>query len=365
MDNPHLNDKPISPVQHERRLFRGDLFFHFLRNAGRVWSIATIAIACNRSPDAAPSNPQLRTDEIASQPVRIQAIAEPAQPQLDCDLLLTLRFSGPSTLRLVLPDIGAFDDRFEGFAVEGRFDREPQTRDGQTVLERCLRLRPLPGVEHRLAPFAVGLARAKGSTTPPSDWIATRPVTYDTAPLTAHPSDARVGTLRSPIWIRPSLKTIALGLLLLAALASASVVLWKLFRRVRREIALRRLSPRDRALFELNELLQRGWIEGDRIKDFYFELTMIVRCYIERAHAIRAPEQTTEEFLEAVSRDARFNRETVQRLRAFLQAADLVKYAAQKPNAQGITDSTQTARDYIEHDASTTDAPGGSHAPIR
>jgi hypothetical protein len=326
--------------------------------------IAAIAIACNRPPDPAASSPQLRTDEIASQPIRIQAIAEPGRIQLDSDLLLTLRFSGPSTLRIVLPDIGAFDDRCEGFSVEGRFDREPQIRDGQTVLERCLRLRPLPAVEHRLAPFAVGLARAKGST-PPSEWIATRPVVYETAPLMDHPSDARVGTLRSPIWIRPSFKTIALGLLLLAVLGTASFFLWKLFRRVRREIALRRLSPRDRALFDLNELLQRGWIEGDRIKDFYFELTMIVRCYIERAHAIRAPEQTTEEFLEAVSRDARFSRETVQRLRAFLQAADLVKYAAQRPDSRSIADSTQTARDYIEHDASDTDAPGGSHAPIR
>lgn len=365
MDNPRSIDRKNTRERHGSRPFHVGRFLHYLRNVGMVFSIAAIAIACNRSPDSASSSPQLRTDELASQPIRIQAIAEPGRIQLDRDLLLTLRFSSPATLRIVLPDIGAFDDRCEGFSVEGRFDREPQTRDGQTILERCLRLRPLPVVEHRLAPFAVGLARAKGST-PPSEWIATRPVVYETAPLIDHPSDARVGTLRGPIWIRPSLKTIALGLLLLAVLGTASVFFWKLFRRVRREIALRRLSPRDRALFELNELLQRGWIENDRIKDFYFELTMIVRCYIERAHAIRAPEQTTEEFLEAVSRDTRFSRETVQRLRAFLQAADLVKYAAQRPDARSITESTQTARDYIEHDASTTSTEaGGNHAPLR
>ncbi len=335
----------------------------FLRSAATVLSIAALVVACSRSPEAMPATTQPRTDELAVHPVRIQVIADPAQPQLDRDLLLTLRFSAPSTFRIVLPELGVFDDRLQGFAIEGRFDREPQTRDGQTILERCLRLRPLPGVEHRLAPFAVGLARTKG-TTPPSEWIATRPVVYEAAPLTDHPSDARVGSLRGPIWIRPSLQTVALGLLVLFLLTGASVLAWKFFRRVRREMALRKLSPRDRALFELNELLQRGWIEGDRIKDFYFELTMIVRCYIERAHTIRAPEQTTEEFLEAVSRDARFDRETIRRLRAFLQAADLVKYAARRPDAQGIAESTQTARDYIEHDSMSTD-PGGSHVPVR
>ena len=239
-----------------------------------------------------------------------------------------------------------------------------QAYEGQTVLERCLRLRPLPGVEHRLAPFAVGLARGNGNT-PPSEWIATRPVVYDAAPLTEHPADARVGTLRGPVWIRPTLNAFALGLLLLVVIAVAAFFLWKLFRRVRREMALRKLSPRDRALFELNELLQRGLLDQDQIKEFYFELTLIVRAYIERAHTIRAPEQTTEEFLEAVSRDTRFNRETVHRLKAFLQAADLVKYAAYRPDAGNITEATDTARNYIEHDSMSSAEPGGPHVPVR
>jgi hypothetical protein len=364
MSGAFSNNARLGAAMDKTMIHRNNRPGHFLRQAGMVLLLTTLATACNRS-TTAPVAVQPRTDEIAIQPVRIQAIADSAQPQLDRDLLLTLRFSGPSSLRMVLPEIGTFDDRLEGFAVEGRFDREPQTRDGQTILERCLRLRPLPGVEHRLAPFAVGLIRGARGATRPSDWVTTRPVMYDTAPLTDHPSDARVGTLRGPIWIRPSLQTIAFSLLLLALLGVAAFALWKLFRRVRREIALRKLSPRDRALFELNDLLQRGWIEGNRIKDFYFELTMIVRSYIERAHAIRAPEQTTEEFLEAVSRDPRFNRETVRRLRAFLQAADLVKYAAQHPDAQGIAESTQTARDYIEHDSTSAADPGGNHVPVR
>jgi hypothetical protein len=84
-----------------------------------------------------------------------------------------------------------------------------------------------------------------------------------------------------------------------------------------------------------------------------------VRCYIERAHAVRAPEQTTEEFLAAVSRDSRFGPAVVERLRAFLRAADLVKYAAQRPEPAAVDQAVATARSYVETDAQerTREAP--------
>ena len=46
-----------------------------------------------------------------------------------------------------------------------------------------------------------------------------------------------------------------------------------------------------------------------------------------------------------------FSPEVVRRLRSFLQAADLVKFATYQPDDGAIGDSTRTARDYIEKDA--------------
>jgi len=122
---------------------------------------------------------------------------------------------------------------------------------------------------------------------------------------------------------------------------------------VQRAVKLRRMSPRERALYELAELLARDLLGREQIKDFYFELTMIVRAYIERAHTIRAPEQTTEEFLLAVSRDSRFSPAVVGQLRTFLQAADMVKYAAFRPDQPTVNQALSTARNYIETDAET------------
>ena len=100
----------------------------------------------------------------------------------------------------------------------------------------------------------------------------------------------------------------------------------------------------------LAELLARDLVGQNRVKEFYVELTMVVRRYIERQHAVRAPEQTTEEFLAAAGRDRRFDAETVDRLKAFLEAADLVKFAAYRPPAGTTDTATSTAREYIEED---------------
>jgi hypothetical protein len=127
------------------------------------------------------------------------------------------------------------------------------------------------------------------------------------------------------------------------------------------------MSPRERALRELSALLAKDLIAHDQPKEFYLELTMIVRRYIERQHAIRAPEQTTEEFLVAVSQDSRFPPPVLMRLRAFLEAADLVKFATHRPAPESAREATGTAKEYIQTDASEPSpiaaTPNGPAAP--
>ena len=87
------------------------------------------------------------------------------------------------------------------------------------------------------------------------------------------------------------------------------------------------MTPRERALRELEALLARGLPGRDRFKDYYVELTMVVRRYVERRYAIRAPKLTTEEFLSAARGNPAFPGPSVAPLGAFLEAADLVKFA--------------------------------------
>jgi len=160
----------------------------------------------------------------------------------------------------------------------------------------------------------------------------------------------------TPVWIYPPFKTVAIysGLVILAA--GAIILAWKLIHRIHRRIRLMRMSPRERALKELAALLAKDLIRRNMPKEFYLELTMIVRRYIERAHGIRAPEQTTQEFLAAASDNPNFSREVVEKLRTFLEAADLVKFAAHRPETDAAERATATAREYVETDSTVSGA---------
>ena len=103
------------------------------------------------------------------------------------------------------------------------------------------------------------------------------------------------------------------------------------------------MSPIERAWVELDRLLKKGLPGRGRYKDFYVELTMVVRRYIQRKYGIRAPHLTTEEFL----REAKPSDE----LRAFLESADMVKFAGVEATPEMADSATASARDYLEGDS--------------
>jgi hypothetical protein len=106
------------------------------------------------------------------------------------------------------------------------------------------------------------------------------------------------------------------------------------------------LSPKELAWLELERLVQQNLAQKD-VKLFYVELTGVIRRYIERSTGVRAPEQTTEEFLSQISRHTSFAAEESDRLKAFLESADLVKFAAQEPRAEDIEEAFERAKVFI------------------
>lgn len=280
----------------------------------------------------------------SSGPVSVQLSAMPPTVRLDRDILLTIQTQTPSNIQVKLPPI---EDRLTGFTVAGSFDQPPVARNGNLVRERHVRLTPKASPRYRIAPMAIVWHDRTGH----EQWFPTRPLVLSSESLVKGDPGTSLAGARSPVHVYPGLGSVLRYTAIALALAALGVLVWWAARRIHREVQLRRMSPRERALHELADLLARDLVGKDRVKDFYFELTMIVRAYIERAHAIRAPEQTTEEFLEAASRDPRFSPAVVTRLRAFMQAADLVKYAAYRPDQPAIDQSLTTATTYIETDA--------------
>ena len=111
------------------------------------------------------------------------------------------------------------------------------------------------------------------------------------------------------------------------------------------------MSPIERAWAELDRLLKKGLPGRGRYKDFYVELTMVVRRYVQRRYGIRAPHLTTQEFFDELRTRAPQSTARFAELRRFLDAADLVKFAGVQATPEMADDATARARNYLEMDA--------------
>ena len=110
------------------------------------------------------------------------------------------------------------------------------------------------------------------------------------------------------------------------------------------------MSPIERAWVELDRLLKKGLPGRGRYKDFYVELTMVVRRYVQRKYGIRAPHMTTEEFRRECGSEGGRAGDTAA-LSRFLESADMVKFAGVEATPEMADDATDSARGYLKGDS--------------
>jgi hypothetical protein len=101
------------------------------------------------------------------------------------------------------------------------------------------------------------------------------------------------------------------------------------------------------ALQKLSELrAKRLWEEG-QVKEFYIELTDILREYLEKRYVIQAFEQTSEEIFASLKPKA-LPAAASAKLRDILVLADLVKFAKEKPVGPENEASMEKAVGFVE-----------------
>jgi len=137
-----------------------------------------------------------------------------------------------------------------------------------------------------------------------------------------------------------------LGVLLVLILSILG--LWFFLRKKKaRQDSVSIKSPYQIAYEALEKLERKKYLTEGRVKEYYAELSFIIRCYLESRFSLRAPEMTTEEFLN-IARDARqLSREQKNLLKEFLSHCDLVKFAKYGPSSSEISASFQSAKELI------------------
>ena len=99
---------------------------------------------------------------------------------------------------------------------------------------------------------------------------------------------------------------------------------------------------------QLEELRLKDYIRQGKIKEYYTEVSDIIRHYLENRFALRAPEMTTEEFLESARDAAALISEHKNLLKEFLLCSDLVKFARYAPSADEVNAIFDSAKHFVD-----------------
>ncbi len=125
---------------------------------------------------------------------------------------------------------------------------------------------------------------------------------------------------------------------LLGLLVVGGLLYWFVFRKkpLTEEEKEALLPPYDRAMLELKRLESSKYLIQAEYKEYYSELTDIVRSYLEEDVRISAMESTTDQLIDKIQMltdagELKLDNATINQFKRILETADLVKFAKSRP----------------------------------
>lgn len=297
-------------------------------------------------------------------PVRAVVRLQPAAPTIGDAVTLTLEVVAEDGIELSMPEFGQSLDRF---TVREFVPKEGVDDQGRTLAtQRYLLELPLSGPQ-AIPPLLIEFVDRRPGQKPAPEGedayeLVTERIPFEVASVLPSEAGAELKPLRGAMAPLREPTRLWPWLLALAALAAAAApYLWRRAAAARAEH--KRRSAYEVARARLDALSQRTRPkEQDEIDAFFVELTALIRRYLEDRFEIRAPELTTEEFLQVASASPDI-RETHQKfLQGFLRSADLVKFARFTPSPEDIAAALGAAAKFLDETAEVRAGDAASRA---
>ncbi len=258
---------------------------------------------------------------------------------------LELEVSAPEAFKLEIPDPAS---RLEDFRLVPWRASVEEHNAGRQVFRKYVALELYESGPQVVPPFEIRYSSGAGEKRIAGE-LKTAILKFEITPVEASSPDQRTlkppeGLLRpDPFpWVWVSVAGLA-GLLVLGGGG------WLLLQRRRARSRPPPPPPPAHALAydELERLVQAFKAKDLGAEGFVAESSNILRRYVERRFAIKAPELTSEEFLNSL-RDHPLLREHRTPLQSVLEAADLVKFAAAAAGEPEVRNSFEAVKAFIE-----------------
>lgn len=281
-------------------------------------------------------------------PVTVRAAVDRSTVSIGDKIRYTIEVEAPKDMEVRLPD---FVEKLGDFAVRDFGTKENGFWGNRTVVQWYI-LDTYETGAHKI-PAAVIKYRKQGS----DEWLETlsEEVTVDVRSLLKEAGEStEIRDIRGPV--RPSglLIIYIAAAVLLAIMVIAAVIMFLKKRKRRKEIIAPPRPAHETALEALAELMKKDLPGKGKVHEYYFELSDIVRQYLENRFKLRAPEMTTEEFLSMLRHTDKLHSEHKSLLTEFLSHCDMVKFARYHPAEKEIESSYESARRLVEQTGDTT-----------
>ncbi len=271
----------------------------------------------------------------------VQAAVDKTSVNIGDPIKYSITVRTGSNVEVEFPD---FREKRGDFEVEDSGVSERKIFGRKKLVQRY-RLKAYSLGEFAIPPAAVKyrVAGAKGWET-----AETKALEIEVGSVLSETETEDIRDIKGPLNLPSSLKVYILifGLSVLLALVVWGVLIFK-----KKAAAEESLPPQPAHLIAyaaLKELAAKGYIRRGMIKQYYAELSLIVRRYLENRFNLRAPEMTTEEFLSSAENSQKLSPGQKKLLKNFLMHCDLVKFARYGPSQSEIEASFQSARELVD-----------------
>lgn len=290
--------------------------------------------------------PQVARTEIERGPVRVTVEVEPQPARLSDEPTMTLTIDYEQGVKVDKPPFG--EAVGDSLVILDFKEPLPETREGREIIRQIYTLEPTRTGQLQIDPVVVTFTDERSEGDGREHTVETEALTLEVTSIIGDeaPSLDDLEGIQGPVALpKPGSRALLWIVVVCPCVILVALSIWLVLRRKASQPE-RVLSPQELAYLELQQIVEAELSERD-VKAFYVELTGIVRRYIERTTGIHAPEQTTEEFLREIGSGDAFSHDDRARLGAFLEAADLVKFAAHRPTAFDVEESFRRAKIFI------------------
>ncbi|MBN2181682.1 MAG: hypothetical protein JW715_07190 [Sedimentisphaerales bacterium] len=330
------------------RLYKIRFAFIVLLSAGIVFSCA----GCRKGPAAKTEKTEFEIDkEYTRGPLTAHVRLDKAKITIAQTVLLELEASIEPDYELKMPTV---DKVLENFGIVDWNNLGDKLGENNNVVKRY---------QYRLEPFLSGTYPIPAFTFEFHDVNDTEDKKYE---LTTEPIDIEVTSLlgqqRADLKIADIKGVVGMpakitfwwilgGIWAFCSIFFISVflVIWLYLRRKKMMKIIRVFRPaHEIAYARLRELVRRDLVKAGKIKEFYEQISNILRHYIEHRFNLHAPERTTEEFLAELPSTNVLVGSDQEQLAEFLRHCDLVKFAKYNPTSEEIQKTFNLVKSFIE-----------------